>query len=61
MAQSHLKCERANDFGYGEIAVNRIPSTSRELPDGRSWSLAGMSEHSCILKHIVMKIIMKQK
>ena len=52
MARSHLKCERTNDFSYGEIAVNRIPSTSWELPDGRSWSFAGTSEHSCMLKHI---------
>ena len=39
-------------FWLWEIAANRIPSTSRELPDGKSWSLAGMSEHSCMLKHI---------
>ena len=52
MARSHLKCERTNDFGYGEIGVNRIPFTSRELPDGRSWSLTGTSEHSYMLKHI---------
>ena len=52
MARSHLKCEGTNDFGYGEIADNRIPSTSREVLYGRSWSLAGRSEHSCMLKHI---------
>ena len=52
MARSHLKCERTNDFGYGEIVVNRIPSTSQEVLYGRSWSLAGTSEHSCMLKHI---------
>ena len=42
MARSYLKCDRTNDFGYGEIAVNRIPSTSREVLCGRSWSLAVM-------------------
>ena len=52
MARSHLKCERTNDFGFGEIAVNRIPSTSCEVLYERSWSLAGTSEHSCMLKHI---------
>ena len=52
MARSYLKCERTNDFGYCEIAVNRIPSTSWEVLYGRSWSLAGTSEHSCMLKHI---------
>ena len=52
MARSHLKCEGTNDFGYGEIGVNRIPSTSREVLYGRSWSLVGTSEHSCMLKHI---------
>ena len=52
MARCHLKCERTNDFDYGEIAVNRIPSTSCEVLYGRSWSLAGTSEHSCMLKHI---------
>ena len=54
MARSHLKCERTNDFGFGEIAVNRIPSTSREVLYGRSWSLTGTSEHSCMLKHICL-------
>ena len=54
MARSYLKCDRTNDFGYGEIAVNRIPSTSREVLCGRSWSLAGTSEHSCMLKHICL-------
>ena len=39
-------------FGYGEIVVNRIPSTSWEVLYGRSWILAGTSEHSCMLKHI---------
>ena len=52
MARSYLKCDRTNDFGYGEIAVNRIPSTSREVLYGRSWSLVGTSEHSCMLKYI---------
>ena len=54
MARSHLKCERTNDFGFGEIAVNRIPSTSHEVLYGRSWSLTGTSEHSCMLKHICL-------